>query len=73
MKQTDIEESLKRKIDLVLSVSGTGNDQVNVLINTLAHISLMHDLEMANVINGLTQAYLANRHVYEDRDDDDEY
>ena len=70
-KATPVDEHLQRKIDLVLSVSGKGNDQVNVLINTLMHVTLMNDLDVARVISGLLESYLLNRPLYEYEDDYD--
>ena len=59
-------ESVKRKIDLVLSVAGEGDMQVSVLIHAVAYLALNERLEMASVIHGLTDAYLRSS-----RDDDD--
>jgi|AntAceMinimDraft_1070359.scaffolds.fasta_scaffold123149_3 hypothetical protein len=70
-KATPVDEHLQRKIDLVLSVSGKGNDQVNVLINTLMHVTLMNDLDVARVISGFLESYLLNRPLYEYEDDYD--
>ena len=69
---TPVDEHLQRKIDLVLSVSGKGNDQVNVLINTLMHVTLMNDLDVARVISGFLESYLVNRHLYEDDYEDED-
>tara|TARA_R110000803_G_scaffold92966_1_gene160477 strand:+ start:143 stop:403 length:261 start_codon:yes stop_codon:yes gene_type:complete len=70
-------ESAQRKVNLTLGVSGTGEEQVNVLINALAHVVARADLEMASIIFALTDIYLELDDMYyddyeEDDDDDDD-
>ena len=64
--------SVKRKIDLVLSVAGEGDMQVSVLIHALAYLAINERLEMASVVHGLTDAYLRSSRADDDDDDDDD-
>jgi|TARA_R110000822_G_scaffold57443_1_gene144403 hypothetical protein len=66
-------DSAQRKVNLTLGVSGTGEEQVNVLINALAHVVAREDLEMASIIFALTDIYLEldDKYYYEEEDDDD--
>ena len=72
-------ESLGRKVDIVLSVSGQGDEQLNVLVHSLARVTLDHGVEMASVVQTLCACYLENlrifrehRRSYEEGEDDDE-
>lgn len=51
-------ESVKRKIGLVLNVSGQRDEQINVLVHSLAKLGVRHQLEMTTVISALCEAYL---------------
>ena len=71
-------ESLDRKVDIVLSVSGQGDEQLNVLINSLARVTLAYEVEMASVMQTLCTCYLENlrafreqRRKYEEGEDDE--
>ena len=71
-------ESAMRKVTLVLSVAGEGEQRVSILIHALASVSANMDLEMASVINALTDCYLTYLETFEDsgdyqEDDDDDY
>lgn len=65
-------ESAVRKMNLVLSVSGDGLERVNVLVNALAYVTVLNQLEMASVIHALTDAYLAHPAFEQDEFDDDD-
>lgn len=65
-------ESAVRKMNLVLSVSGDGLERVNVLVNALAYVTVLNQLEMASVIHALTDAYLAHPEFDRDEFDDEE-
>ena len=62
-----------RKVNLTLSVSGEGMEQVNVLVNALAHVTHKEDLEMASVIHALTEAYLAYNEMFRSAEDGEFY
>jgi len=51
-------ESIQRKVNLVLGVSGQKNEQINVLVHSLSKLSAMHGLEMASVVAALCESYL---------------
>ena len=51
-------ESVQRKVNLVLGVSGQKDEQINVLVHSLSKLSAMHRLEMASVIAALCESYL---------------
>ncbi len=65
-------ESAMRKVTLVLSVSGEGEQRVSILIHALASLSANMGLEMASVINALTDSYLNYVEVFDDDYDNDE-
>ena len=58
-------ESAMRKVTLVLSVSGEGDQRVSILIHALASLSANMQLEMASVINALTDSYLTYVETFE--------
>lgn len=67
-------ESAMRKVTLVLSVSGEGDQRVSILIHALAAVSANMQLEMASVINALTDSYLTYIETFENEfNDDDDY
>jgi len=51
-------ESVQRKVNLVLGVSGQKDEQINVLVHALSKLSATHGLEMASVIAALCESYL---------------
>lgn len=51
-------ESVQRKVNLVLGVSGQRDEQINVLVHSLARLGVQHQLEMASVIAALCESYL---------------
>lgn len=51
-------ESVQRKVNLVLGVSGQRDEQINVLVHSLARLGVQHRLEMASVIAALCESYL---------------
>lgn len=65
-------ESAMRKVTLVLSVSGEGDQRVSILIHALASLSANMQLEMASVINALTDAYLTYIETFESEYGNDE-
>lgn len=65
-------ESAVRKINLVLGVAGEGEQRVSTLIHALAGVSADMNLDMASVINALTDAYLTYVEKFEDDDDEDD-
>jgi hypothetical protein len=66
-------ESAVRKVNLVLGVSGEGEQRVSILVNALASVSADMNLDMASVIHALTDAYLSYVENFEDDDEDDDY
>jgi mannitol/fructose-specific phosphotransferase system IIA component len=67
-------ESVQRKVNLVLGVSGQNDEQINVLVHALAKLSATHRLEMASVVAALCESYLlyVEMMVREQEGDDDE-
>lgn len=65
-------ESAMRKVTLVLSVSGEGDQRVSILIHALASLSANMQLEMASVINALTDSYLTYVETFESEYGNDE-
>jgi hypothetical protein len=64
--------SAVRKIELVLGISGEGEEQINVLVHALAAVSAHQRLDMAGVMYALTDSYLNNvMQMDEDEDEDD--
>ena len=50
--------SVQRKVNLVLGVSGQRDEQINVLVHSLAKLGVRHQLEMASVVAALCESYL---------------
>lgn len=66
-------ESVQRKVNLVLGVSGQRDEQINVLIHSLAKLGIRHQLEMASVIAALCEAYLTYLEIaLKERDEGEE-
>ena len=67
-------ESIQRKVNLVLGVSGQKDEQINVLVHSLSKLSAMHGLEMASVVAALCESYLmyAELMVREQEGEDDD-
>lgn len=78
-KNTDKKEqdSMRRKMDLVFSVSGSGDEQLNVLVNALAYATISNDVEAASVIQHYCSCVLKLneevRNRKQEEDEDDEY
>lgn len=51
-------ESVQRKVNLVLGVSGQKDEQINVLIHSLAKLGVRYQLEMVSVVAALCESYL---------------
>ena len=64
-------DSAIRKVNLTLGVSGGGDEQINVLLNALAHVTVKERVDMAAVIHALTAAYLEYDKLQDEEDDDD--
>lgn len=51
-------ESVQRKVNLVLGVSGQKDEQINVLVHALSKLSAINGLEMASVVAALCESYM---------------
>lgn len=64
-------DSVTRKLDIVLGVAGERDEQINVLVHALANAAIEQRLEMASVINALTDVYLAGMERLIEQEDED--
>ena len=64
-------DSGTRKLDIVLGVAGERDEQINVLVHALANAAIEQRLEMASVINALTDVYLAGMERLIEQEDED--
>lgn len=65
-------DSAMRKVNLTLGVSGGGDEQINVLLNALAHVTVKEGVDMTAVIHALTEAYLEYDKLQDEEGDDDD-
>ena len=66
-------DSVKRKIELVLGISGEGAEQINGLVHSLAIVSVNQRMDMAGVIYALTDSYLNNVEEMDENEEEDDY
>ena len=66
-------DSVIRKIELVLGISGEGAEQINVLVHSLAIVSANQHMDMAGVIYALTDSYLNNVEEMDENEEEDDY
>lgn len=66
-------ESLVRKVQLAMSVTGSGDEQLNALVNALARATLANHVKTESVIKHYCDCVLDLASLYESETEGDEY